>query len=84
MRSQKTFEGKPDRREPLHDRVLAQMKVLGDAGPQNGFKRAVWLWTNLDTSTGFRRQEFVMDKQEIQLYVWHNRSMVIRAFCLLF
>ena len=35
LRSQKTFEGKPDRREPLHNRVLAQMTVLGDAGPRN-------------------------------------------------
>ena len=43
LRSQKTFEGKPDRREPLHDKVLAQMKILADAGPRNGFKRAVWL-----------------------------------------
>ena len=81
LRSQKTFEGKPDRREPLHDKVLAQMKILADAGPRNGFKRAVWLWTNLGTSTGFRRQEFVMDKQEIQLYVLPNGSTVIRAFC---
>ena len=37
--------------------------------------------TNLGTSTGFCRQEFVMDKQEIQLCVLPNGSTVVRAFC---
>ena len=82
LRIQSSFKGKPDRREPLQDKVLAHMKVLGDAGPQNGFKRAVWLWTNIGTSAGFCRQEFVMTKkQEIQLYVLPSVSTVVRALC---
>lgn len=33
------------------------------------------------TSAGFCRQEFVMDKHAIQLYVLPNGSTVVRAFC---
>ena len=76
LRSQISFKGKSDMRKPLHDKVLAQMKVLGDTGSQNGFKRAVWLWANLGTSAGFCCQEFVTDKQDIQLYVLTNGRLV--------
>ena len=81
LRKIKEFEGASAKREPLHDRVLAQMLDMSTGGPPHGFRRAMWLWTNVGRYAGFRRQEFAMEKKDvIQVYVKPNGDQVVRAF----
>ena len=47
------------------------------------FRRAIWLWSKLGQYTGFRRQEFAMEKQQvIRYYVKPDGTKVVRSFCL--
>ena len=83
IRNQAKFEKTPDKREPLHDRVIIKMYELSKEDNRYGFCRGAWLWTRLDCFGGFRRQEFVMNrKNEIQFYVMPDGTLVVRAFTL--
>ena len=62
VKKQETFEREPERREPLHDKVLAHIMGLSEKNNGLSFRRAVWLWTRLGRYTGCRRQEFAMKK----------------------
>ena len=42
-----SFEENPDKREPLHDRVLTHMMYLSGVGHSLKFRKAIWLWTKL-------------------------------------
>ena len=80
---QKKYEDKPDKREPLHDKVIIKMMEMAEGGDPYGFRRAIWLWTGLGRFGGFRRQEFAMEKKyEIQVYVKPDDTRVVRAFTL--
>ena len=81
LNQQISFEEKPDKREPLHDKVLAQMMRLADEGHQLSLRKAIWLQTKLGRYTGFRRQECVMESRSvIQVYVKPNCTHVVKAF----
>ena len=43
LNQQISFEEKPDKREPLHDKVLAQMMRLADEGHPLSFIKVIWL-----------------------------------------
>ena len=43
LKNQKDFEGAPDKREPLHDRVIVKMYELSKEGDKYGIRRAIWL-----------------------------------------
>ena len=48
LKKQKAFEGEPERREPLYDKVLTQMMTLSEASHELSFRQDVWIWTHLD------------------------------------
>lgn len=80
LNKQKEYEDVAAKREPLHDKVILMMKLMADKSSPYGFRRAMWLWTALGRYAGFRRQEFAMERQEIQMYVKPNGDLVVRAF----
>ena len=81
LKDQAKFEDKPEKREPLHNKVIALMLKLAEEGNNLGFRRAIWLWTALGRYGAFRRQEFAMEKKDkIQVYVKPNGELVVRAF----
>ena len=82
--AQAKIEDAPDKREPLHDKVIVRMYELSlDEHCEFGARKAIWLWTGLGRFGGFRRQEFAMDKSdEIQYYVKPNGELIVRAFTL--
>ena len=81
LNQQISFEGKPDKREPLHDKVLTRIMRLADEGHPLSFRKAIWLWTKLGSYTGFRRQAFAMKSRSvIQIYAKPNITHVVRAF----
>ena len=83
LKEQSKYEDKPEKREPLHLKVLALMLQMSKDGNQLGFRRAIWLWTGLARYGGFRRQEFAMEKKDtIQVYVKPDGETVVRAFTL--
>jgi hypothetical protein len=83
VKNQESFEDGPNKREPLHDRVLIRMYELAQEANKYGLRRAIWLWTRLGCFGGFRRQEFIMDKRtEIQFYVMPDGTLIVRAFTL--
>ena len=83
LNQQESYEKKPDRREPLHDKVLVKMMQLSEDSHALSFRRAIWLWSKLGRYTGFRRQEFAMEKQlVIQYHIKPDGTRVVRSFCL--
>lgn len=79
----KSFEQKPDQREPLPTRTIAQLRDLAVADHPHGMRTAIWLWTALGRLGGFRIQEFAMDKADvIRVYVKPCGTHVVRAFTL--
>jgi hypothetical protein len=82
--AQAKIEDAPDKREPLHDKVIVRMYELSlDEHCKFGARKAIWHWTGLGRFGGFRRQEFAMDKSdEIQYYVKPNGELIVRAFTL--
>ena len=63
LNQQESYEKKPDRREPLCDKVLVKMMQLSEDSHALSFRRAIWLWSKLGRYSGLRRQEFAMEKQ---------------------
>ena len=63
LKQQESYEKKPEQREPLYDKVLAHMMHLASESHPLSFRRAIWLWTNLGRYSGFRCQEFTMEKK---------------------
>ena len=82
--AQAKVEDAPDKREPLHDKVIVRMYELSlDESCRFGARKAIWNWTSLGRFGGYRRQEFAMDKSdEIQYYVKPNGELIVRAFTL--
>ena len=82
--AQAKVEDAPDKREPLHDKVIIRMYELShEESSHFGARKAIWYWTGLGHFGGFRWQEFAMDKAtEIQYYVKHNGEHVLQAFTL--
>ena len=76
----KTFELKPDRREPLSDRTFDKMHDLARQGPFTGFISLVWDIAALDRYGGFRQQEYTMDyKNKVKYYITPV-GQIVRAF----
>ena len=83
LKKQETFEGEPERREPLHDKVLAHMMELSEENHGLSFRQAAWLWTKLGWYKGYHRQEFAMEKdKEIQVYMKPVGTQVVQVFTL--
>ena len=83
LKNQSKFEDKPEKREPLHHKVIALMWHLLEEGNNLGFWRAIWLWTALAHYGASRRQNIAMEKKDkIQVYVKPNGELVVRAFTL--
>ena len=83
LKEQKDYDKQPQKRDPLHYKVIATMYELARSAPPASFERAVWLWTALGRLGGFRCQEFAMDKQNaIRVYVKPDGSHIVRAFTL--
>lgn len=81
LREQKKYEDEPDRRQPLHDKVICMMKIIADGSDKLGLENAIWKWTALGRLAGFRCQEYLMNKKnEIRYYVKPNDEKIVRAF----
>ena len=81
LKKQKAFEGKSDRREPLHGKVLAHVMALSETSHELSFRWAIWLWTNLSWYNRCRIQEYAMEKKhEIQVNVKPNGMQVVWVF----
>ena len=83
LNQQICFEEKPDKREPLHDKVLAQMMRLADEGHPLSFRKAIWLWTKLGRYTGFRRQYVFCHGKQISTVCLGLTKSFFRFPCLL-
>ena len=80
LRGQLSFEKGPERRSPLHDKVIVRMRELAE-GDKLGFRAAVFDFTALGEYGGFRQQEWCMDsKSEIKFYVLPDGTHIVRAF----
>ena len=76
----KTFELKPDRREPLSDRTFDKMHDLARQGPFTGFRSLVWDIAAKGRYGGFRQQEYAMDYKNKVEYFNTPVGKIVRAF----